>query len=91
MPVGRIRYRRSISMEDYRAVSYTVFCIGVPIPVTCDSMAAAITTACKLMNDGAGVSQIKGSDGFVMDRQDIEIECARRHALSCGSGASKSR
>lgn len=72
-------------------MSYAVFCMGAPIPVTCDSMAAAITTACKLMHDGAEVSQIKGSGGFVMDRHDIEIECARRQTLSYGSGASKGR
>jgi len=41
-------------------------------------MAEAINTACKLMNNGTGVWQIKGSDGFVMERCDIEIECVRR-------------
>jgi hypothetical protein len=54
-------------------------------------MAAAITAACKLMNDGGGVYQIKGSDGFAMDRQDIEIECARRQTLSYGSQGTKGR
>jgi hypothetical protein len=41
-------------------------------------MEAAINTACKLINDGASVCQIKGSDGFMMERRDIEIECLRR-------------
>jgi hypothetical protein len=58
--------------------TYSIFCIDVPIPVKCDSMAAAIKMACKLMNEGAKVFQIKGSDGFMMERRDIEIECLRR-------------
>jgi hypothetical protein len=41
-------------------------------------MGAAINTACNLMKRGASVCQIKGSDGFVMERRDIEIECLRR-------------
>jgi hypothetical protein len=41
-------------------------------------MAAAINAACKLMSGGASVRQIKGSDGFMMERRDIEIECLRR-------------
>jgi pantothenate kinase len=41
-------------------------------------MAAAIDTACKLMSGGASVFQIVGSDGFMMERRDIEIECLRR-------------
>jgi hypothetical protein len=41
-------------------------------------MAAAIDTACKLINGGANVCRIKGSDGFMMERHDIEIECFRR-------------
>ena len=41
-------------------------------------MGVAINTACNLMNGGAGVCQIKGSDGFMMERRDIEIECLRR-------------
>jgi hypothetical protein len=89
--MGRVRCRRFKSQGGSDIVSYAVFCFGVPVPVTCDSMAAAITTACRLMNEGAGVSQIKGSDGFVMDRQDIEIECTRRQTLSYGSAASKGR
>jgi hypothetical protein len=41
-------------------------------------MAAARNTAFKLMNGGAKVCQIRGSDGFMMERRDIEIECLRR-------------
>ena len=59
-------------------MTYSIFCIDVPIPVKCDFMEAAINTACKLINDGASVCQIKGSDGFMMERRDIEIECLRR-------------
>ena len=59
-------------------MTYSIFCIDAPILVKCDSMSAAIDTACKLMNGGAKVYQIKGSDGFMMERSDIEIECVRR-------------
>lgn len=59
-------------------MTYSIFCVNVPIPVKCDSMAAAIITACKLMNDGASVCHIMSSDGFMMERRDIEIECLRR-------------
>jgi hypothetical protein len=59
-------------------VTYSILRIAVPIPFKCDSMAAAIDTACKLMNGGTGVRQIKGSDGFMMERRDIEVECLRR-------------
>jgi hypothetical protein len=41
-------------------------------------MGIAINTACKLITDRAVVWQIKGSDGFVMERRDIEEEFARR-------------
>ena len=59
-------------------MTYSIHCIGVPIPVKCDSMGVAIITACELMNGGASVCQIIGSDGFMMDRRDIENECLRR-------------
>jgi hypothetical protein len=59
-------------------VTYSIFCTGVPIPVKCDSMGSAIETACKLINGGSIVWQIKGSDGFLMERSDIEGECLRR-------------
>jgi hypothetical protein len=59
-------------------VTFTVVFADVPVPVKCDSMAEAINTACKLINDGVKVCQINGSDGFMMERRDIEIECVRR-------------
>jgi hypothetical protein len=59
-------------------VIFSIFCIDNPIPVKCDSMAGAINTACELMKGGARVSRINGSDGFTMERRDIEIECIRR-------------
>jgi hypothetical protein len=63
-------------------VTYSIFCNDAPFPVECDSMPAAISTACTLMNGGADVYQIKGSNGFVMERGDIEIECLRRREES---------
>jgi hypothetical protein len=41
-------------------------------------MGAAINTACKLIRDGTVVTHIRGSDGFTMERSDIETECLRR-------------
>jgi hypothetical protein len=41
-------------------------------------MGAAINTACKLILAGNVIEQIKGADGFTMERGDIEIECLRR-------------
>lgn len=48
------------------------------IPVNSDSMGAAINEACRLIGDGVIVWQIKGSDGFMMERSDIEAERLRR-------------
>ena len=59
-------------------MTYSIYRINVPIPVKCDSMAVAVDTACKLMSYGTSVFQIEGSDGFMMERRDIEIECLRR-------------
>jgi hypothetical protein len=42
-------------------------------------MGASINAACKLIRAGAAVLRIIGSEGFVMERRDIEIECSRRH------------
>jgi hypothetical protein len=70
--------RRATKLELPDIVTYSIFCIGIPIPVKCDSLGAAIVTACKQMTTGVIVWQIKGSDGFVMERRDIEIECLRR-------------
>jgi hypothetical protein len=59
-------------------VTYSIFRNDTPIPVICDSLGVAINTACKLLNGGASECHIKGSDGFMMEHRDIEIECLRR-------------
>jgi hypothetical protein len=50
------------------------------VPEVFESLAAAITTACDLIKRGVAVHQIKGSDGFIMEQRDIEIEYSRRCA-----------
>lgn len=59
-------------------MTFSVVCAGNLNPVTCNSMGAAINTACDLIKNGAVVLEIKGSDGFRMDRSNIELECSRR-------------
>ncbi len=71
-------------------MTYLLFCTDVPIPsdkmpdlrrlvsMNSDSMSAAIKAACKLVSDGVIVWKIKGSDGFIMERTDIETEFLRR-------------
>jgi len=63
-----------------RAVSYSISCSNSMNPIKCESMGAAIATACKFVSGGITVWQISGSDGFKMERKDIEIECSRRRA-----------
>jgi hypothetical protein len=46
----------------------------------CDTLGAAITEACRRLNSGAAVLRIKGSDGLVMERSDVLIECERRQS-----------
>jgi hypothetical protein len=68
--------------------TYLLFCADLPAHsttmrhlhpvVTVNSMGAAINTACKLITDGVIVWKIKGSDGFTMERSDIETERLRR-------------
>jgi hypothetical protein len=48
------------------------------VPVKLDSLGEAINAACKLISRGAVVWQIKGAEGFMMERGDIEIEYWRR-------------
>jgi hypothetical protein len=43
-----------------------------------NSMGAIIDRACTLVRAGTIVWQISGSDGFLMERSDIEDECERR-------------
>jgi hypothetical protein len=71
-------------------MSFLVFCIDAPtlpgrkpdlsraIPAKVYSSDAAIDAACKLINGGAVVWQIKGAEGFMMERVDIETEYSRR-------------
>jgi hypothetical protein len=73
-------------------VAYELFCIDGPAPlgkfpdrcrvVTADSLGAAITAACKLIADGATVWKLKGSEGFTMERSDIESERLRRLGIA---------
>jgi hypothetical protein len=72
------------------SMSYSIFYTDEPtparkmpdtcrvIPVDSDSMGAAIKAACGLVSDGVVVWKIRGPDGFIMERSDIEIECLRR-------------
>ena len=38
-------------------------------------MGAAITAACGIITSGKTVLRIKGAEGFLMERHDIEMEC----------------
>jgi hypothetical protein len=71
-------------------MSFSLFCtnastqsekapdLGRVVPVNLDSMGAAIAEAIKLIGNGVIVWRIKGLDGFVMERCDIETERLRR-------------
>jgi hypothetical protein len=71
-------------------MTYSLFCSDVStpsgkmpdhprvVPAHSDTMGNAINTACELINGGSIVWKIKGSDGFMMERLDIETECRRR-------------
>ncbi|MGA2190500.1 MAG: hypothetical protein ABSH33_18420 [Steroidobacteraceae bacterium] len=73
-------------------MTYSLFSTNVPTPsgkmpdlrrvapVKFDSMGSAIVAACKLIRDGAIVWQIRGREGFGMERGDIETEYRRRSA-----------
>ena len=50
------------------------------VPMNFNSIGAAINAACKLISDGAIVWRIKGADGFMMERRDIETEYWRRES-----------
>jgi hypothetical protein len=75
-------------------VSYVLFCTDDPTPpqrmpghfrtvsVESDSVGAAINAACRLIADGVIVWKLKGSEGFTMERSDIEIEHSRRQEMS---------
>jgi len=53
-----------------------------------ESMGAAITAACSLIRKGAVVWQIIGSEGFMMERGDVETEYRRREAETKIAGSS---
>jgi hypothetical protein len=71
-------------------MTYSLFCTTVStqsetipdpsrvVTVNSDSMGAAISEAIKLIGDGVIVWKIEGSEGFVMERSDIETERLRR-------------
>jgi hypothetical protein len=73
-------------------MAYSLFCSDASIqsakmpdhprivPANPDSMGNAINAACALINGGSIVWKLKGSDGFMMERIDIETECRRREA-----------
>jgi len=52
-----------------------------------NSMRTVIDRACTLVRAGTIVWQISGSDGFLMERSDIEDECERRGTGIQASGA----
>jgi hypothetical protein len=74
-------------------VTYSLFCTDTPTPsdkmpdlcrlvsLNSDSMSAAIKAACRLVSNGTIVWKIKGSDGFIMERSDIETEFLRRQGI----------
>lgn len=71
-------------------MAFLLFCTDVPsssertpdlsrvTPLEFDSMGQSISAACKIIGRGAIVWQIKGSQGFMMERGDIEAECRQR-------------
>jgi hypothetical protein len=74
-------------------VSYALFCTDAPdasrkMPPLCRkvlvdsaSLGVAIDTACELISRGVIVWKLVGSEGYTMERADIEIERARRREL----------
>ena len=69
-------------------MAYELFCTdtsgkGVPerhrvVRVDSDSIGAAISAACRLIDDGVTVWKLLGSAGFRMERSNIETERLRR-------------
>jgi hypothetical protein len=78
-------------------VSYVIFCTDSPalskkIPDCCQevvaqALGAAIDTASNLIDHGIIVWRIKGLDGLMMERDDIELERLRRRARRIKSAA----
>jgi hypothetical protein len=61
--------------------------LGHVHPLTLPSLGEAIAAACLLVLRGSVVWQISGSDGFMMERRDIEIECERRECVQASRRA----
>jgi hypothetical protein len=61
-------------------MTYLVLRSDDQLPMKYETMGGAINAACHLISTGAAVAGIKGLNGFSMERNDIQIECARRKA-----------
>jgi hypothetical protein len=80
-----------LTLKERAVVTYLLFCTDVPtrlrkMPdphrvVSANSMGAAVKAACRLVSNGVIVWKIKGPDGFMMERSDIETECLRRQEI----------
>jgi hypothetical protein len=80
-------------LKEEAIVSFVLLCTDSPTPskkmpercrevaVESNSIGAAISAACRLIDDGVVVWKIKG-DGFVMERTDIETERLRRQGAA---------
>lgn len=62
-------------------MAYEISCSDGRV-VSSDSLGGAIKAACDLITRGVTVSKLKGSDGFTMERSDIETEHLRRLMVS---------
>jgi hypothetical protein len=80
-----------VPLKERAVVTYSLFCTDVStrlkkMPdlhrmVSANSMGAAVKAACRLVSNGVIVWKIKGPDGFMMERSDIETECLRRQEI----------
>jgi hypothetical protein len=61
-------------------VAYFVFASDSAEPVRCDTLGGAISEACKRLSAGGAILRIRGSDGLVMEKSDVVLECERRRA-----------
>jgi hypothetical protein len=61
-------------------VAYFVFASDSADPVRCDTLGSAISEACKRLGAGSAILRIKSSEGLVMERSDVVLECERRRA-----------
>jgi hypothetical protein len=63
---------------------YSIYCSDIFTPLKFDSMGASIEAACRMIQGGKVVLRIVGSEGFLMERGDIEEECSRRAGMRDG-------